>query len=157
MLEEGRTVAALHDQAFGEFYAADYQRFVRLGYLLTGSVAVAEELTQDAFSQLYPRWATVTSHRAWMRAAVVNGARMMWRRELRHVPGDVPPPQVDEADALAVRDALDALPARQRAAVVLRYFEAMTEREIADALGCAPGTVKSLIHRSMTRMKEALQ
>ena len=62
-----------------------------------------------------------------------------------------------DPDAIAVRDALWALPQRQREALVLRYFAGLLDREIADAMGCPVGTVKSLIHRGLIRMKETLR
>ena len=61
-----------------------------------------------------------------------------------------------DSDAIAVRDALWDLPARQREALVLRYFLGHVDREIAEAMGCPVGTVKSLIHRGLARMKETL-
>ena len=62
-----------------------------------------------------------------------------------------------DPDAIAVRDALWTLPARQREALVLRYFLGRIDREIAEAMGCPVGTVKSLIHRGLARMKETLK
>jgi RNA polymerase sigma factor (sigma-70 family) len=87
----------------------------------------------------------------------VNGGRSWGRRralERRHArPPETP---VIDPDGIAVRDALRVLNARQRAAVVLRYFEDLPEAEIAKVLGCRPGTVKSLLARSMPKLKEAL-
>jgi RNA polymerase sigma factor (sigma-70 family) len=88
----------------------------------------------------------------------VNGCRSYGRRrarEHRHRVADVEP-VVFDAGAIAVREALQVLTPRQRAAVILRYFEDLPEREIAEVLGCRPGTVKSLLSRSIAKLKESL-
>ena len=83
--------------------------------------------------------------------------RPLWgRRERRRPAPPTSGPIEHDSDAIAVRDALWDLPARQREALVLRYFLGHVDREIAEAMGCPVGTVKSLIHRGLARMKEAL-
>lgn len=118
----------------------------------------ADEIVQDAFIQLYRRWTSVREPAAYLRIAVVNGCRSWGRRrslQERQRP-QRRPELVLEGEALAVREALRVLSPRQRAAVVLRYFEDLPEAEIAHVLGCRPGTVKSLLSRSMTKLKGAL-
>ena len=145
-------------EAFEAVYERLWQPMVRLAALTTGSTAIAEEIVQEAFSGLYRHWARVETPAAWVRVAVVNQCRSWVRRrqlERRHPqPG---PLVVDDPDGLAVRDALRLLTPRQRLAVVLRYYEDLSEKQIADILKCRPGTVKSLLARSNTPLKEALR
>jgi RNA polymerase sigma-70 factor (sigma-E family) len=146
------------DTAFEELYAAAYDRLVQLARLTSAETVPAEEIVQDAFLQLYRRWSTVEQPEAYLRVAVLNGCRSWGRRRMlarRYDPPPVPPTDRDE-DGLALRDALRVLSPRQRAAVVLRYFEDLREAEIAELLGCRPGTVKSLLSRSLSKLKGVL-
>lgn len=143
---------------FEDLYRSQYARMVVLARLTTGAMASAEEIVQDAFVQLYRNWSSIEYPLTYVRIAVVNGCRSQGRRravERRHPPPDQKPILFDTA-AVAVRDALQVLTPRQRAAIVLRYFEDLSEREIAAALGCRPGTVKSLLSRSIVKLKGAL-
>lgn len=144
------------DAGFEAFYDASYERMARLGFLLTGSAAVGEELAQDAFVQLYRSWDDVRDPGAWVRTVLVNGSRSWWRRAKRRPPAPELPVAVDQADVLAVRAALADLGERHRTALVLRFFEDLPEREIAALMGCPVGTVKSLLHRGLHRMREEL-
>ena len=131
---------------------------VRLARLSLDGAASAEEIVQDAYVQLFQNWDHVDAPVAWLRLAVVNGCRSWGRRRqvARRHPAETPPPVVDDGDALAVRDALRSLRPRQRTAVLLRYFEDLPEREIAELLGCRPGTVKSMLARSLRQLREVL-
>jgi RNA polymerase sigma-70 factor (sigma-E family) len=151
-----RPIAAFHD-----VYTAHYDALLRLAYLTTGSVSAAEDVVQDAYVELYRRWSEVVEPAAWLRRVVTNRSTSALRRRLvarRHQqrqppPADHPPPAAEDA---AVRAALLRLRPRQRAAVFLRYYLDLPEVEIADALGCRPGTVKSLLHRALAVLKEHL-
>ena len=143
---------------FDDLYRSHYARMVALARLMTGAFALAEEIVQDAFVQLFRNWTSVEHPAVYVRLAVVNGCRSQTRRrvlERRHQ-HPAPEPAVHDTAAIAVRDALHVLTPRQRAAIVLRYFEDLSEREIADALGCRPGTVKSLLSRGITKLKGSL-
>lgn len=143
---------------FEDLYRSHYTRMVVLARLMTGASAHAEEIVQDAFVQLYRNWSSIEYPLTYVRIAVVNGCRSHGRRravERRHPLPNHEPALLDTA-AIAVRDALQVLTPRQRAAIVLRYFDDLSEREIADALGCRPGTVKSLLSRSMAKLKGSL-
>lgn len=143
--------------AFDDFYARRWEGSVRLAALTTGSIAVAEEITQDAFVQLHRHWERVEHPAAWLRAAIVNGCRDWVRRRAREPLALVPDEFLsDRAEAIAVRDALRVLTPRQRTAVVLRYYEDLPEREIADLLRCRPGTVKSTLAASLTKLAKEL-
>jgi RNA polymerase sigma-70 factor (sigma-E family) len=141
-------------------YAAQFPALVRLAYATTLSLPAAEDLVQDAFVDLYRHWSRVTNPAAWLRRAVVNGCTSWVRRrqvERRYAPpgesGTVPDLGPEGA---AVRAALARLGVRQRAAVFLRFYLDLSEEAIADALGCRPGTVKSLLHRGLAVLREHL-
>lgn len=141
-----------------ELYRKHRPGLVRLAFLLTGSAHVAEELVQEAFLSLQPRFGQVREPVAYIRQIVANGARQHHRRvavERRHAPrppGPALAPEIDET-----WEALWRLPERQRAALVLRFYEDLTVREVAAALGCRLGTAKSLIHRGTKALKEVLR
>jgi RNA polymerase sigma-70 factor (sigma-E family) len=151
----GAPLPATLEQLFVERYAA----MVRLAHLLTGSNALAEDLVQDAFARMQGAWSRVDDPVAYLRAAVVNACRSWHRshrreqRRLRAVPApaeDVP------LGARELLDVLDGLPAGQRTAVVLRYYEGFSEAQIARAMGCRPGTVKSHLHRGLAALREVI-
>lgn len=142
---------------FERLYRAQWTAMVRLSYLLTGSEAVAEEVVQDAFLQLRDRWTTVLNPGGYLRTSVVNRSRTAVRREIRERHHEPPrshaselPPEVDELWSSVCR-----LPEAQRAVVVLRFYEDLSEAEIAEVLGCRPGTVKSRLHRGLARLRGA--
>ena len=149
-------VPATLEQLFVERYAA----MVRLAHLLTGSNALAEDLVQDAFARLQPKWARIDDPVPYLRTAVVNACRSWQRsrgreqRRLRAVSS------VDEAIELGARellDAVDGLPTGQRTALVLRFYEGLSEAQIAQAMGCRPGTVKSHVHRGLAALREVIE
>jgi RNA polymerase sigma factor (sigma-70 family) len=142
---------------FEAFFASRHESAVRGAFLLTFSETAAEDIVQDAFGQLLRRWEVIRRPDAYLWRAITNGARSWGRRERRIGPAEpVTLAHVDE-DAVAVRQALADLPRPQREALVMRYFLALREREIADAMGCPPGTVKSHIHRGLAALKERLR
>lgn len=107
--------------------------------------------------RVHARWSTIENPAAYTRRAVVNACRSYLRRrrlERRHQAAL----SVGVADlgARELLDALAALPERQRSAVVLRFYEDLSEREVAAALGCAPGTVGSFVHRALATLREAI-
>jgi RNA polymerase sigma factor (sigma-70 family) len=146
------------DCSFESVYRAQYSRMVVLARLMTPRGSPAEEIAQDSFLQLFRRWDAVTQPLAYLRVSVVNGCRSYGRRRALERRRPSPQPEARDLDtvAIAVRDALDALTPRQRAAVVLRYYDDLSEREIASVLSCRPGTVKSLLSRGLRTMKEHL-
>ena len=153
----GRTAEPYVGATFESLYADEVDAMARLAFLMVGSEAQAEELVHDAFARLYERWDRVDNPGGYLRTCVVNGCKDRLRRrgvERRHAaaaPGTVEP----AADHLA--DVLAALPYRQRAAVVLRYYEDRSEADIADLLGVRPGTVKSLLHRGLVGLREVIE
>ncbi|MGH9070683.1 MAG: RNA polymerase sigma factor [Acidimicrobiales bacterium] len=142
-----------------ELYRAQYAPMVRLAYLLTGSNALAEEVVQEAFIRIRGRLGSVDSPVAYLRTTVVNGSHNHHRHtevERRLAPLTATPESVtDSLDELG--DALASLPERQRAVLVLRYYQDLTEAEIAQVLDCRPGTVKSLAHRGLASLRKVLE
>jgi RNA polymerase sigma-70 factor (sigma-E family) len=161
-----RATPGLDRDEFNAVYAGHYASLVRLACLTTGSLPAAEDLVQDAFVEWCRRGARVREPVPYLRRAVVSRCTSWVRRrrlERRHAhpPGDEatgwPAGWDGGADAAAIRAALARLTARQRAAVFLRYYLDLSEHEIADALDCRPGTVKSLLHRGLAAIKEDLR
>jgi RNA polymerase sigma factor (sigma-70 family) len=144
------------DSDLVEAYRVGYGKLVRLAYLLTGHAAVAEEVVQDAF---------VASHRAgdrlqdpypYVRRAVVNRCRSWGRRytvERAHRPH---PPDPAELAADEMWDALATLNDRQRAAIVLRFYEDLPDDRIAEILDCRQTTVRSAIHRGLESLRRVI-
>ena len=141
----------------GAVFAGEHERLVRVAYLLTGSSAVAEDLVQDAFVRLHRHWDGVRQPSAYLRVTVVNGCSAHHRRNRRersHFPELVTDTVVPETPV--VLDALSELPYRQRAALVLRFYEDRPDSEIAQALGCRPATVRSLVHRGLATLRKVI-
>jgi RNA polymerase sigma-70 factor (sigma-E family) len=149
----------------GELYLRYADDATRLAYLLTGDRALAEDIVQDAFVRLAGRLAHLRDEgafEAYLKRTVVNLARSHWRRrkvERAHLeraaraPRSDGPAEPDLGDRDALWHALAGLPARQRTALVLRFYEDMSERQIAEVLGCRPGTVKSLVSRGLEKLR----
>lgn len=148
------------DAAFCAVYAAQYASLVQLAFVTTGGLPAAEDLVQDVFVQLYRRRREVVDPVAWLRRATVNRCTSWVRRrmvERKHAGAAATPDGQLSPDAIAVRAGLAKLRPRHRAAVFMRYYLDLSEVDIAEALGCRPGTVKSLLHRGLRAMKEQLQ
>lgn len=145
--------------ALEDLYRDRYASMVRLAHLLTGSNEVAEDVVQESFVRVARRWGRAENPAAYLRAVVVNRCRSWQRRQVlerRHEGGaaavDALPPELDETLTVLAR-----LPSRQRAALVLRFYADLSEADIAEALGCRRGTVKSLIHRGLAQLKGTIQ
>ena len=143
---------------FDAFYRAHYESLVRLGYLLTMSDEVARDLVHDVFVRVYGRFDGLDEPLPYLRRSVVNASRSWHRRRrlerVRAHTADRVSDAVFEADELF--DVLGRLPPRQRAAIVLRFYEQMNDSEIAALLHCRPGTVASLVHRGCARLRTAM-
>jgi RNA polymerase sigma-70 factor (sigma-E family) len=151
-------------QGFHEYVASRTPSLLRTAYLLTGNTADAEDLVQSALAKTYLAWDRIEDQAAldgYVRRAMVNTHISWWRRRrLEEYPTDVIPDQAVADHAVAsdlqesLRRAIDRLPERMRAAVVLRYLEDMTEAEVADVLGVSLGTVKSTVSRAVAKLRE---
>ncbi|NHC45052.1 SigE family RNA polymerase sigma factor [Motilibacter aurantiacus] len=158
------------DEAVTALYTAHYRSLVRLGALLLDDVAVAEEVVQDAFVALHGRWRRMRDPDralAYLRTTVVNRSRSALRRRSvarRHAEAQPPPaplPSAEDAvlaaaEASRVVAAVRRLPARQREAVVLRYWLDLPEAGVAEAMGISRGAVKSHTSRAMAAIRAAL-
>lgn len=145
-------------RSFEEVFLAEYQPMVRLAVLLVDDLSVAEELVQDAFVRLHQRWRRVDRPGAYLRTSVVNGCRNELRRRKRERRARRTEMAVDsvELGADEMFDALAQLPAKRRAAIVLRYYGGLSEREIAETLSVRPGTVKSLLSRGLRELRRTI-
>lgn len=158
LMADGRDISDGQPASLGGLYRERYGDMVRLALLLTGSNAVAEELVQDAFVRLHHRWATLDEPRAYLRTAVVNGCRSHHRRRfLERSRGPAPPPASVTAEVDELWDAIAALPYRQRAVIVMKFYADMAEADIAAALGCRAGTVKSLTSRALAHLRKVIE
>lgn len=146
---------------FTDWVVSRQHRLLRTAYLMTGDLHRAEDLLQEALIKLALRWTKVRDGNpdAFVRTILYRDNVSWWRRRR-----DTPVAEVadtaarHDADAtergLLVRQALTTLTAKQRAVIVLRYFDDLTERETADILGVSIGTVKSQSSAALTRLRE---
>lgn len=152
---------------FASFVAARGAALQRFAFLVTGSRSEAPDLVQDALERAYPRWSSLSAAtaEAYVRRSIVNGSVSRWRKRRRLVVVDDPDPLRREHapdHGPAVDDADEAwrlcreLPARQRAAVVLRFYEDRSFAEVGDLLGCSEATARSLVHRAVGALRERL-
>jgi RNA polymerase sigma-70 factor (sigma-E family) len=160
----GAEVWVSEPEGFRDFVSARSAALVRSAWLLTGEEAAAQDLVQTALEKTWLRWDRVTRKdapeayvRRVMLSTFLTWNRRRWRGEL---PVETLPemPAVEDRTAavdvrLAMATALRGLPARQRAVVVLRYFDDLTETQTADALGCSVGTVKSQAYKALGRLR----
>lgn len=152
------------DEGFREFVDTRYVELLRVAYHLTGSAHEAEDLLQSALVKVLGRWGRIDDPVAYLRRVMVNHLSSMWRRHrAREVLTAILPerPSPDAAHRVAERQAvyaaMRALPPRTRAVIVLRYVADLPEAEVAAALGCSVGTVKSRASRGLARLREALE
>lgn len=156
------------ERAFEEFVDRTADRLLRSAVLLTGDRGAAEDLLQGALERTYRHWRRIGGEapEAYIRRALVNAAiSRRRRRRFQEVPllidgawtadGSI----ADHAEALSQRDglirALLTLPPRQRAVIVLRYLDDLSEAEVATTLGCSLGSVKSHASRGLARLRES--
>lgn len=158
----GRSLTVI-DRAFDAFFREQVAQTVRLARLITGSQTVGEEIAQEAFSSVYVRWGRLNEPAGYLRTAVVNRSRSHLRRleVARRGTVRLGVPEAGQEDHHSdpdgsLRAALEGLNERQRTAVVLRYWADMSEREIARALDCRPGTVKSMLSRAMDELRKVI-
>lgn len=158
--ERGTLVAETGADTFDAYVAARQHALLRTAYLLTGDRHEAEDLVQTALTKTYLAWSRVRDPDAYVRRAMVNVHNSWWRRASRRserptetVPEAVAPPGPDLADRDEVWALVRSLPPRQRAVVVLRFYEGLTPGEVADLLGCSTGTVASQTNRAIASLR----
>jgi len=158
-----RRGASSVDVEFADWMAARQVALVRTAYLLTGSQHAAEDLVQATLTRLYLSWDRISDRQhvdAYARRALLNEHRSTWRRTSRRpevlsdaVPEAALAPAEYDGEREAVWRFVQALPPRQRAVIVLRYYEDLSEAQIADLLGISAGTVKSQASRALASLR----
>ena len=149
--------------AFDAFVRARLPALLRFAYALTGDPHTAADLVQDALERTGMRWNKVERQgdpEGYVRRAILNGRVSRWRKHRRETLVDCVPERMT-AYEVPRRDEqlwqlLATLPPRQRAVLVLRYYEDMSEVQIAATLGCSPGTVKSQSSKALAKLRVAL-
>lgn len=154
------------EDEFREYVLARGPALLRAAHQLTGHPLDAEDLLQNALTKTYLAWGRIEDRNAldgYVRRAMVNINISQWRRrKLEEYPSDELPEVVTGHETVTsdvheeLERALQELPERMRAAIVLRYYEDMTEPEIAKTLGISVGTVKSTVSRAMAKLRSAL-
>ncbi|GAA0844502.1 SigE family RNA polymerase sigma factor [Streptosporangium amethystogenes subsp. fukuiense] len=148
-------------EGFQEFVYARQQSLMRTAYLLTGDAHLAEDLLQTVLTRVASRWPRIAGNgnvEAYARKALINQHLSWRRRRAVELPSATLPEHGRSHDEstvrrLALRQALGRLTPRQRAVLVLRFFEDRTEHETARLMGCSLGTVKSQTHHALSRLR----
>ena len=142
---------------FEEFVVARRNALLRTAYLLTGDHHDAEDLVQSALIKVVPKWARIKDRpEPYVRQVLARESVTRWRRRRwREVTTDVVPETMhhDSTDRIALLEDLRRLSPRQRAVLVLRYFDDLSEADTAAALGISVGTVKSHVHDALARLR----
>ena len=159
--------SSLEHGSLGDLYVQHAPEGIRLAFLLTGDRALAEDLVQEAFARLVGRLRHLRdpgAFGAYLRKTIVNLATSHFRRRRveraylersagAREPGTNPNEELDQA----MHDAVLRLPERQRAAMVLRFYEDLSDGQTAEHLRCSPGTVRSLVSRGMKTLRSELE
>lgn len=143
--------------ALVELYGERFADLARIAYLMVGRTDVADEIVQDAFVACNRTWDGVRAPYPYVRAAVANRCRSWHRRvdvERRHRP-EPAPAAVNNPDEMW--DVLQTLPERDRSVVVLRFYEDLSYAEIAAILDCPQPTVRTIVHRSLRRLRKEIE
>ncbi|MEU2788505.1 SigE family RNA polymerase sigma factor [Streptomyces sp. NPDC007100] len=153
--------------SFSSYVRARGPVLLRTARSLTANPSDAEDLLQTALTKTFVAWERIEDHRAldgYVRRALLNTRTSQWRKRrvdefaCEEIPEPDPLPAPDPAEAQALRDAMWRavlrLPARQRAMVVLRYYEDLSEAQTAEVLGVSVGTVKSAVSRALAKLRE---
>ncbi|MBX6722886.1 MAG: SigE family RNA polymerase sigma factor [Dactylosporangium sp.] len=151
------------EESFRAYVSARIAALSRAAFLLTGDRQQAEDLVQLTLTRVARHWERVIANGdpdRYVRRSMYHQHVSLWRRRWRHVELHAEPPDVPVADTIAdtaraivVRQALARLTPRQRAVLVLRYFDDLTEAEAADILGCSISTVKSQTRAALARLR----
>ncbi len=149
----------MDDQGFTEWAAGVERQLLRSAYLLSGDLHRAQDLVQEALVKVALRWGRLSGGNptAYARTIIVRDNVSWWRRRREFAvaePSDIAVISTDHETAMVVRRALGRLTPRQRAVLVLRHFDDLTERETADVLGVSVGTVKSQNSVALARLRD---
>jgi RNA polymerase sigma-70 factor (sigma-E family) len=149
-------------EAFDEFVRARLPKLLRFGHALTGSPHGGADLVQDALERTMLAWSRIDSKddpEGYVRRIMVNRNVSIWRRYRRErLVDEVPERQLpDRTRDDSLWEAIKQLPTKQRAIIVLRYYEDLSEAQIAATMGCSAGTVKSQASRAMAKLRELVK
>jgi RNA polymerase sigma-70 factor (sigma-E family) len=157
----GEEVPAVEEE-FSAFVAERAHALLKTAYALTGDRHAAEDLVQSALAKAFARWRRIEEPEPYLRRMIYNDFVSAWRSPRRRAevsvaelpePAGGPAAEPDPALRLLLRDALRRLPPRQRAVLILRYFEDLTVEETAAVLSCRPGTVASQAARALMKLR----
>ena len=148
----------MHEATFDDFVAARSRALLRTAYLLTHDHALAEDLLQTSLAKAWFAWKRIDGNpEPYVRRILVNTYASWWRRKWNgeHPTEELPEHATEEtgAEPTDLWRAMERLPRRQRAVVVLRYFEDLTEVQTAALLGCSVGTVKSQCSKALAKLR----
>jgi RNA polymerase sigma-70 factor (sigma-E family) len=144
--------------SFLDLYHESFAAMVKLAVVLTGSEASAEDIVHDSFIRVHAHWTRIDHPKAYLRRTVVNACRSAGRRARRERAWESRQlASVNSLGADELFDVLANLPYRQRAALVLRFYEGLSQAEIAEVLGCREGTVASMIHRGLAQLRRVVE
>jgi RNA polymerase sigma-70 factor (sigma-E family) len=163
ILADGGGRLSAEAEAFDAFVRARMPSLLRFAHALTGDPHTAADLVQDALVRTGMRWSRLDRNgdpEAYVRRAILNGRTSRWRKLHREtlvheLPERLPARETPRHDE-HLWELLKTLPQRQRAVIVLRYYEDMSEEQIARTLGCAPGTVKSQASKALAKLRAAM-
>ena len=151
---------------FEEYAGTAWPALYRYAYLLSGNHADAEDIAQQTLMKAYRSWSRIQSSdspTAYLRKMLANTFLSQQRPKKRRMelltdapPEDAQAPASAHEERMALWPHVKSLPPRQRAVIVLRYYEDLSEQEIADALGCSRGNVKSTAHNALKALRAAL-
>jgi RNA polymerase sigma-70 factor (sigma-E family) len=149
-------------EAFDEFVRARLPKLLRFGHALTGSPHGGADLVQDALERTMLAWSRIDSKddpEGYVRRIMVNRNVSIWRRYRRErLVDEVPERQLpDRTRDDSLWEAIKQLPTKQRAIIVLRYYEDLSEAQIAATMGCSAGTVKSQASLAMAKLRELVK
>ncbi|MET9313738.1 SigE family RNA polymerase sigma factor [Kribbella sp. NPDC003505] len=158
VLATGVTAVRDGTESFDRFVAARSRALLRTAYLLTRDHALAEDLVQTALAKAWFHWSRIREDNPepYVRRILVTTYASWWRRRWNgEIPTEELPdaPTPSDADGLDLWDAIGRLPRRQRAVVVLRFYEDLTEAETARLMGSSVGTVKSQTAKALARLR----
>jgi len=147
------------DPALDDLFEREFEPMVRLARLVSDDPSEVEDIVMDAFEQTAKRIRQLDRPGAYLRTAVVNGARQRYRNRQRRfaiLHRNQRELAIEEAGGELdyLGDLLGELPEREHTVIVLIYYARMTPTEVAQVLGCPPGTVRSLLHRTLARLRE---
>ncbi len=155
-VDDGGRVVGQRASSFADFYERELALQLRRATLLIGNPHTARDLVHDVFADLYERWHRVEQPGSYLNVSVVNRCRDHARKQRRRSQQQLVITSADEPEHDELWDVLQRLPFNHRAALVLRFYHQMTDREIADCLGCRIGSVGPWLHRGLAQLRKEL-